>query len=151
TAASSGRGLRPARSCRAGSARRAGASSTRPSPSPKTTPMRRGPTVMTLFIRRIAAGCLLALAMAGFATTRASAVPAFAVQTGEPCQACHVGGFGPQLTPFGRQFKLQGYTLRAVKLTVPLSAMVVASYTQIAKGQSPPPAAGFAGNDNFAL
>jgi mono/diheme cytochrome c family protein len=38
----------------------------------------------------------------------AQAVPAFAQQTGRNCAACHVGGFGPQLTPFGREFKLGG-------------------------------------------
>ena len=40
----------------------------------------------------------------------AYAVPAFAVQTGQPCEACHIGAFGPQLTPFGRAFKIGGYT-----------------------------------------
>jgi hypothetical protein len=40
----------------------------------------------------------------------AHAVPAFAVQTGQPCTACHIGAFGPQLTPFGRAFKIGGYT-----------------------------------------
>ena len=57
----------------------------------------------------------------------ASAVPAFAEQTGQQCAACHVGGFGPQLTKFGREFKLGGYTLRAKSFNVPLSAMAVAS------------------------
>jgi len=38
---------------------------------------------------------------------QAWAIPAFAAQTGEPCSACHVGF--PQLTPYGRAFKLQGY------------------------------------------
>ena len=32
----------------------------------------------------------------------AEALPAFAAQTGQPCTACHIGGFGPQLTPLGR-------------------------------------------------
>ena len=40
----------------------------------------------------------------------AGAVPPFAKQTGEPCTACHIGGFGPQLTPLGRAFKIGGYT-----------------------------------------
>jgi hypothetical protein len=97
------------------------------------------------------AGWLLALAVVGFTATPAAAVPSFAVQTGQPCQSCHVGGFGPQLTPLGREFKLGGYTLRSASFNVPLSAMAVASYVQTAKGQSPPPAADFAGNDNFAL
>ena len=43
---------------------------------------------------------------------RADAVPAFAQQTGQPCTTCHIGSFGPQLTPFGRAFKIGGYTLR---------------------------------------
>ena len=38
----------------------------------------------------------------------AEAVPSFASQTGQPCTACHVGAFGPQLTPFGRAFKIGG-------------------------------------------
>lgn len=37
----------------------------------------------------------------------AYAIPAFAAQTGEPCSACHIGF--PQLTPYGREFKLEGY------------------------------------------
>lgn len=41
----------------------------------------------------------------------ANAVPAFARQTGMECAACHVGSFGPQLTSFGRNFKLSGYML----------------------------------------
>ena len=41
-----------------------------------------------------ALGCLALMALA-LTAGRAGAVPAFAVQTGEPCQACHVGGFGP--------------------------------------------------------
>lgn len=39
----------------------------------------------------------------------ANALPSFARQTGQPCGACHVDF--PGLTPFGRQFKLGGYTL----------------------------------------
>jgi hypothetical protein len=37
----------------------------------------------------------------------AVAIPAFAAQTGEPCSACHIGF--PQLTAYGREFKLEGY------------------------------------------
>jgi len=43
----------------------------------------------------------------------AYAVPAFARQTGMECAACHVGSFGPQLTSFGRAFKLNAYSLDA--------------------------------------
>jgi hypothetical protein len=38
----------------------------------------------------------------------ADAVPAFARQTGYYCSTCHT--VQPELTPFGRQFKLNGYT-----------------------------------------
>ena len=68
----------------------------------------------------------------------ANAVPAFAQQTGQPCKSCHVGGFGPELTPFGREFKLGGYTLRA-HASVPLAAMVIASWAHTQKDQVPPP------------
>lgn len=79
----------------------------------------------------------------------AQAVPSFAQQTGQPCKACHVGGFGPELTPFGREFKLGGYTLR-VHGAVPLSAMAVASWTHSRKDQVPPPEH-LNRNDNLVL
>jgi hypothetical protein len=41
---------------------------------------------------------------------QAYGLPSFARQTGQKCAACHVGGFWPQLTPWGRFFKLSGYT-----------------------------------------
>ncbi len=71
----------------------------------------------------------------------AQALPSFAAQTQQPCSACHVGGFGPQLTPFGRAFKIGGYTATgggddsadASILTQvangPISAMVLSSFT----------------------
>ena len=67
----------------------------------------------------------------------AYALPAYAVQTAQPCSACHVGGFGPQLTPFGRQFKLEGYTMRGTQeFALPISAMAVASYVRTSADQS---------------
>src|SRR6516225_5731653 len=38
----------------------------------------------------------------------AQALPSFARQTGQPCGTCHTSF--PGLTPFGRRFKLLGYT-----------------------------------------
>lgn len=82
----------------------------------------------------------------------AQALPAFANQTGQACVACHVGGFGPQLTPLGRAFKLEGYTMRSGgEFTVPLSAMLVASYLQTGKDVAFPPAPGFGNNNNTAV
>src|ERR1017187_2672663 len=83
----------------------------------------------------------LAIGMLVLQTCDASALPAFADQTGQRCGACHIGGLGPQLTPFGREFKLGGYTLRkGPGFTMPLAAMVVASYVQTQKDQDSPPA-----------
>jgi hypothetical protein len=43
----------------------------------------------------------------------AGAVPSFARQTGMACAACHT--VFPELTPFGREFKLNGYVLDNIK------------------------------------
>ena len=41
----------------------------------------------------------------------ARAVPLYARQTGQACVSCHLGGMYPQLTAYGRFFKLTGYTM----------------------------------------
>ena len=97
-----------------------------------------------------ASGMLLA-GVAFFAHRPASAVPAFAEQTGQACASCHVGGFGPQLTPFGRQFKLSGYTLRTKPFNVPLSAMAVASYVHTQRAQDEPPTEDAKRNNNASF
>ena len=79
----------------------------------------------------------------------AAAVPAFAQQTGQPCKTCHVGGFGPELTPFGREFKLGGYTLRSHS-SIPLALMAIASLTHTRRDQVPPPEH-LNENDNLVL
>ena len=85
----------------------------------------------------------------------ASALPNFASQTGQPCTACHIGGFGPQLTPFGRAFKMSGYTAQGgdgLAAQLPLSAMLLGSFNQT---QTPLPAGSvppdFGANNNFAV
>lgn len=102
-------------------------------------------------LRRSSLAPLLALGLVGLGAGSALAVPSFAIQTDHPCQACHVGGFGPQLTPYGRDFKLHGYTERANTFNLPVSAMAVASYVRTAKDQAEPPADHFSTNDNTAL
>jgi hypothetical protein len=92
-----------------------------------------------------------------FSPREAAAVPSYARQTGLPCQQCHVGAFGPQLKPFGRDFKLNGYTLNnGGSHFPPLSLLVNMSFTHTQQGQSPSPAPsalfGAAGaNDNFEV
>lgn len=69
-----------------------------------------------------------------------------------PCTACHIGGFGPELTQFGRQFKLMGYTMKVGnEAKIPLSAMLVESFTHTSKAQTAPPANGFGTNNNLEL
>src|ERR1700746_1185069 len=89
------------------------------------------------------AGVLLLAALTLVAASRPSwAVPSFAAQTGQPCSACHIGAFGPQLTPVGRAFKIGGYTQTggdAIAAKIPLAAMVLGSFTNTQKDQPEPP------------
>ncbi len=97
--------------------------------------------------------CLVVSAFAVVATP-AHAVPAFARQTGQPCTACHIGSFGPQLTPLGRVFKIGGYTQtggEGLASKIPLSAMVLGSFTNTNAPQPGGAAPHFANNNNVAL
>lgn len=81
----------------------------------------------------------------------AAAVPSYATQTGQPCAACHIGSFGPQLTQYGRDFKLFGYTASNHKPHLPaLAAMVETSFTRTSTDVTPPPK-WFGPNNNFSL
>lgn len=59
--------------------------------------------------------------------TTSHALPAFASQTGQNCIACHAGGQYPELTPYGRMFKLTGYTIGEQKLRATVMAVAGAS------------------------
>ncbi len=69
--------------------------------------------------------CAAALALV---TMAARAVPAYARQTGQNCVACHVSF--PELTPYGRWFKLSGYTI-GVRQAIPVGMMVQIASTSI--------------------
>jgi hypothetical protein len=58
-----------------------------------------------------------------------SALPLFARQTGQNCVACHAGGQFPELTSYGRMFKLTGYTI-GTRTSVPVSVMGVGVYNK---------------------
>lgn len=82
---------------------------------------------------RASAGVIIGLAWLG-ATTDALAVPSMARQTGYQCSKCHAGY--PELTNFGRQFKLTGYTMSSEKwddgsatARIPISAALQVSRT----------------------
>jgi len=59
-----------------------------------------------------AAGTVLGAALS-LLSVKAYAVPSFARQTGLACAVCH--DVPPQLTAFGRQFKLDGYVMTTLK------------------------------------
>lgn len=96
--------------------------------------------IKTLTMSLLAMGAL-------FATVSAQAVPSFARQTGMPCTACHT--VFPELTSFGRSFKLNGYTMAntaqvsqdsgkevsgvSIDNDPPLSAMVQVGVTHLSK------------------
>lgn len=83
----------------------------------------------------------------GLAATKANAVPSFARQTGFSCNVCHRNP--PELTAFGRDFKLKGYGLPGMALSdkignskdlqltknIPISAMVLLSNTSFQSNQ----------------
>jgi len=98
-----------------------------------------------------ATSTLLIAAWLAFPGTRAEAVPSFARQTGQPCAACHVGAFGPQLTEYGRAFKLNGYVWNDGKSHLPVAGMIEGSVTHTAADQAGGAAPGFAPNNNPAM
>ena len=81
---------------------------------------------------RVLAGAAVFLATLGF-TSPSDAIPAFARQTGQDCVACHVSW--PELTPYGRYFKLTGYTIGKTAISseglnfVPMAVMAQGSVT----------------------
>ena len=104
---------------------------------------------------RLLACLMLSVGALLLAIPRAQAIPSFAAQTGEPCTACHIGGFGPQLTPLGRAFKIGGYTQRGGEgweSYMPLSAMVLGSFTNTSSAVPDDQVTHhYNNNNNFAL
>jgi hypothetical protein len=93
-----------------------------------------------LSMRRASQWILIALAL--MLPLIANAIPLFARQTGQNCVACHAGGQVPELTPYGRLFKLTGYTI-GQRVSVPLSVMGVASYAKMQSAASDTPSVDF--------
>jgi hypothetical protein len=91
----------------------------------------------------------VALAIAAIAQPpTASALPSFARQTGQPCATCHTAF--PELTPYGREFKLRGYTAGGTRcgdvdrfteegaaeeeMQIPIAGMTTPVFTHVQKG-----------------
>jgi hypothetical protein len=108
---------------------------------------------------------LIALVLALGLSDRVLAVPSFARQTGMACSACHT--VFPELTPFGREFKLNGYvidnvtqvtgidTTGAQTLSInslpPVSLMLQASYTHTGSALPDSAVSGALAKDGEAL
>ncbi len=93
---------------------------------------------------------LVVLVLAGLWASPASALPSYTRQTGVPCSQCHTIAFGPQLTSYGRQFKLNGYVWGGEKSTLPLALMTVLGTTHTSKDLTEAPEH-YGTNDNFAM
>jgi hypothetical protein len=93
---------------------------------------------------------LVVIAVLAIRWRPAEALPSYARQTGQQCAACH-NGF-PELTPYGRLFKLNGYTFSGGTLDVPpVAGMVIPDFTHTSKDQAGGAAPGFGPNNNFSL
>ena len=100
---------------------------------------------MNIFIKpktkqSLSPSLLLVTLVISLISLNASALPSFSRQTGQNCNVCHTQSFGPNLTSFGREFKLGGYTMgggKGLASQIPaVSGMVVGSFTNTQKGQA---------------
>src|SRR5208282_3908161 len=113
----------------------------------------------------------MVVVLAGFLTIGlappAQALPSFARQTGQPCGTCHTDFAG--LTPYGRRFKIGGYTYGGGKYRTtlfpssddstetakkewvpPISMMAIVGFTHTEADQ-PPPTAPYSTNNNTVV
>ena len=120
---------------------------------------------------RLVCTAALVLVLCGFLTIgfapRAEALPSFARQTGQPCGTCHTDFAG--LTPYGRRFKIGGYTYgggeyrtalfpssddstdsKEKKWVPPISMMAIVGFTNTQAPQ-PPPTARTSTNNNIVV
>jgi len=105
----------------------------------------RKPRIRTIGALAIIAACL------GLSTP-SRALPSFARQTGKPCAQCHTVAYGPALTAYGRQFKLNGYVWGDAKEVIPpVALMIQGGFTHTDAKQVDPPADHFALNDNLSV
>ena len=131
---------------------------------------KRGQFVRITRLRLVFAAALV-LALSWFLTigftSRAEALPSFARQTGQPCGACHTDFAG--LTPYGRRFKIGGYTYgggqyrtalfpssddstdsKEKKWVPPISMMAIVGFTNTEAPQ-PPPTDPYKTNNNLVV
>ena len=112
-----------------------------------------------------AAALLLGALLIVVYTPPAHALPSFARQTGQPCGTCHTDYAG--LTPYGRRFKIEGYTAGGgpYRPTLfpssddthdqkhwvpPISMMTIVGFTNT-QAPLPPPTAPYNANNNVVV
>src|SRR5215831_13585886 len=96
------------------------------------------------------AAAIAAVLVVGLSPRRAVALPLYARQTGQACATCHTAFL--ELTPFGRRFKLGGYTLGGGDWKgPPFAVMLQPTFTNTQAAQPGGAAPGFGVNNNFAM
>jgi hypothetical protein len=79
------------------------------------------------------------------------AIPSFASQTGMPCSQCHTLSFGPALTQYGRDFKLNGYTWGDGDAPMPITLMALGGFSHSDTPLPAPAVPHYSANDNISL
>src|SRR5262245_26668049 len=93
---------------------------------------------------------LAALLVIAMPLRGAFSLPLYARQTGQTCATCHTAFW--ELTPFGRRFKLGGYTLGGGDWKgPPFAVMLQPTFTNTQAAQPGGAAPGFGVNNNFVL
>jgi hypothetical protein len=110
-------------------------------------PFRYYKLLMTVLV---SAATLAAALLVGLSPRRAVSLPLYARQTGQPCATCHTAFW--ELTPFGRRFKLGGYTLGGGDWSGPPFAVTLQpGYTHTEAGQPGGAAPHFGANNNITV
>ena len=117
---------------------------------PKGSQLHR-PVKHTLLTVVLLSAVFTALLFISVPSRRAFSIPLYARQTGQPCATCHTAFL--ELNPFGRRFKLGGYTLNGGDWTGPPFAVMLEAptYTHTEAGQTGGAAPHFGTNNNFAF
>ena len=103
-----------------------------------------------VFTILLGAAAVAAVLLVGLSPRPAVSLPLYARQTGQPCATCHTAFL--ELTPFGRRFKLGGYTLGGGDWSgPPFAVMLQPTFTHTQVGQEGGAAPHFGPNNNFAM
>jgi hypothetical protein len=106
-----------------------------------------GRLLMANFVSRAMVAAVLAI---GLSPRPAVSLPLYARQTGQPCATCHTAFL--ELTPFGRRFKLGGYTLGGGDWKgPPFAVMLQPTFTNTQAPQPGGAAPGFGVNNNLVM